>query len=187
MLQMLPTKRLPVPDPSQKMSGLLRPNVLPMTELFLGFVVPPNVVPRKYGSVETTTPPETAVGPEGTLPERWLPVTSIDVVRELGVARTGLDIEAVGRVSRVTYNVIVCESGVDAPAKDDRAGDIAYDAVSRNGSVAGVVKVEHERVPVWPRRLEAPDREAGDAHVLHARPGALAGIGVHVGEDADGL
>src|SRR5215217_6941165 len=54
------------------MSGLLRPNVLPTTELFLGFVVSP-----KKGFVDTTTPPETGVGPEGTLPERWLPLTSM--------------------------------------------------------------------------------------------------------------
>src|SRR5215208_1955707 len=70
--QRLPKKLLPEPDPSQKMSGLLRPKWLPVTELLVGFVVPP-----KNGSVETTTPPETAVGPEGTLPERWLPVTSM--------------------------------------------------------------------------------------------------------------
>src|SRR5215218_7472414 len=72
--QRLPKKLLPEPDPSQKMSGLLRPNVLPMTELLVGFVVPP-----PNGSVETTTPPETGVGPEGTLPEIWLPVSSMSL------------------------------------------------------------------------------------------------------------
>src|ERR687893_607002 len=72
VLQRLPIKRLPEPDSSQKMSGLLRPKWLPITELFMGLIVPP-----KNGSVETTTPPETAVGPEGTLPERWLAVTSM--------------------------------------------------------------------------------------------------------------
>src|SRR5215211_2652551 len=56
------------------MSGLLRPNVLPVTELFRGFADPP-----KYGFVETTTPPETGVGPEGTLPEIRLPVTSMSL------------------------------------------------------------------------------------------------------------
>src|SRR5215218_1750071 len=56
------------------MSGLLRPKWLVMIELFLGFAVAP-----KYGLTATTTPPETAVGPEGTLPERWLPVTSISL------------------------------------------------------------------------------------------------------------
>jgi predicted RNA-binding Zn ribbon-like protein len=59
-LQRLPTKLLPEPESSQKMSGLLRPKLLPITELFMGFVVPP-----KSGSTPTTTPPETAVGPEG--------------------------------------------------------------------------------------------------------------------------
>src|SRR3712207_2907686 len=72
VLQLLARKRLPVPDSSKKMSGLLRPKLLATTELSLGFVVPP-----KSGSTPTTTPPETAVGPEGTLPERWLPLTSI--------------------------------------------------------------------------------------------------------------
>ena len=72
LLQRLPKKRLPEPDSSQKMSGLLWPKWLPMTELFMGFVVP---MPK--GSVETTTPLETGVGPEGTLPERWLAVTSM--------------------------------------------------------------------------------------------------------------
>src|SRR5215217_3687270 len=55
------------------MSGLLRPKWLPITELFMGF----GCSFLKYGSVETTTPPEIRVGPEGTLPERWLPVTSM--------------------------------------------------------------------------------------------------------------
>src|SRR5918993_1981670 len=54
------------------MSGLLRPKWLPVTELFGGWADPsPN------GLVETTPPPETGVGPEGTLPERWLAVTSM--------------------------------------------------------------------------------------------------------------
>src|SRR5919107_2206120 len=54
------------------MSGLLWPRRLPVTELFRGFTDPP-----KNGLVETMTPPETGVGPEGTLPERWLAVTSM--------------------------------------------------------------------------------------------------------------
>src|SRR5215208_1417594 len=54
------------------MSGLLRPKLLPVTELFRGCADPsPN------GLVETTTPPETGVGPEGMLPEMWLAVTSM--------------------------------------------------------------------------------------------------------------
>ena len=31
-----------------------------------------------------------------------------------------------------------------------------------------------------PFNHEAPDREAGNAHIAHARPGELAGIDVHV-------
>src|ERR671912_1393339 len=56
------------------MSGLLRPKWLPVTVLFLGLIVS-----LENGSVATTTPPETGVGPEGTLPERWLPVTSMSL------------------------------------------------------------------------------------------------------------
>src|SRR5918998_6285598 len=56
------------------MSGLLDPKWLPTTELLVGLIVSP-----KNGSVETTTPPETVVGPEGTLPERWLPVSSMSL------------------------------------------------------------------------------------------------------------
>src|SRR5215216_2479977 len=62
------------------MSGLLWPRRLPVTELFRGFADPP-----KNGLVETTTPPETGVGPEGTLPEIWLPVTSMSVVPRSGM------------------------------------------------------------------------------------------------------
>src|SRR5215217_8291401 len=45
-----------------------------MTELFMGFGAP-----STYGSTATTTPPEIRVGPEGTLSERWLPVTSMSL------------------------------------------------------------------------------------------------------------
>src|ERR671921_2280420 len=58
------------------MSGLLRPKWLPITELLVGF----GPLLSSYGLVETTTPPETGVGPEGTLPERWLPLTSMSFV-----------------------------------------------------------------------------------------------------------
>src|SRR5215208_6664516 len=58
------------------MSGLLRPNVLPITELLVGFGT---LLLSSYGLVETTTPPETGVGPEGMLPERWLAVTSMSL------------------------------------------------------------------------------------------------------------
>src|SRR5829696_1995521 len=74
VLQRLPTKRLPEPDLSQKMSGLLRPKWLPITELFMGFGSP-----LRYGFTATTTPPEIRVGPEGTLPERWLALTSMSL------------------------------------------------------------------------------------------------------------
>src|SRR5919112_685395 len=55
------------------MSGLLRPKWLPITELLVGF----GALLSTYGLSATTTPPETGVGPEGMLPERWLAVTSM--------------------------------------------------------------------------------------------------------------
>src|SRR5215204_7815054 len=58
------------------MSGLLRPKWLAMTALLVGF----GPLLSSYGFVETTTPPETGVGPEGTLPERWLALTSMSFV-----------------------------------------------------------------------------------------------------------
>src|SRR5215203_1475580 len=58
------------------MSGLLWPKWLPVTELLVGF----GPLPSSYGLSATTTPPETGVGPEGMLPERWLPVTSMSFV-----------------------------------------------------------------------------------------------------------
>src|SRR4029453_4826423 len=59
------------------MSGLLRPKGLPITELLVGFG--PLLV-SSYGLSATTTPPETGVGPEGMLPERWLALTSMSFV-----------------------------------------------------------------------------------------------------------
>src|SRR5829696_1081048 len=56
------------------MSGLLWPKWLPITELFMSFGSP-----LRYGFTATTTPPEIRVGPEGTLPERWLAVTSMSL------------------------------------------------------------------------------------------------------------
>ena len=62
-------------------------------------------------------------------------------------------------------------------ASDDPASDIAYGTVSHNSSVASTENVDHEQSP--PFILEAPDREARNAHVAHALP-ELAGFDVHV-------
>ena len=96
-------------------------------------------------------------------------VFSDDIVHDLG-ARTGVDTDALVGF-RAAYNMVLRDSGVVAPASDDPASDIACDTVSHNSSVASGVKVDHcERVLV----LEAPDREATNAHISHARPGDLA-------------
>src|SRR5215217_7416014 len=81
---------------------------------------------------------------------------------------------------RAAYKMVLRDSGVDAPAKDDPVSDIACDTVSHNSSVASGVNVDHERVLV----LEAPEREAGNAHISHALVD-LAGFEVEVAEDAN--
>ena len=78
--------------------------------------------------------------------------------------------------------MVLRDSGVDAPANDDPASDIAYDTVSHNSSVASGENVDHERVLV----LEAPEREARNAHIAHALVD-LAGFEVEVAEDANSL
>ena len=76
--------------------------------------------------------------------------------------RTGLDQDAVFGF-RAAYNIVLRDSGVDALAKADPASDIACacDTVSHNSSVASGVNIDHERVLF----IEAPDREARNAHI----------------------
>src|SRR5215211_3771524 len=103
-----------------------------------------------------------------------------DVVANDRGTRTEKDIDACGvgfRVGfRAAYNMVLRHSGVDAPESDDPASDIAYGTVSHNCSVTSAGDDDHERVLV----LEAPDREARNAHIPHARPGELEGFEVHV-------
>src|SRR5215218_7779944 len=84
--------------------------------------------------------------------------------------------------------MVLRDSGVHAPGSDDPASDIAYGTVSHNSSVASGVNVDHERIfAPLPFTLEAPDREARDAHVANARPGELAGFDIEVAPDANSL
>src|SRR5919112_4323685 len=84
--------------------------------------------------------------------------------------------------------MVVRDRGVDPPAKDDPASGIALDTVSHNSSVASSVNVDHERTTAVPLafNLEAPEREARNAHISDALVD-LAGFGVEVAEDANGL
>jgi hypothetical protein len=66
--QLLGSKRLPELVSSQKMSGSFRRIVLPMTVLSVGGVPSKPLI---------TTPPEKALGPDGTLSRTWLPLISI--------------------------------------------------------------------------------------------------------------
>ena len=163
VLQRLPKKLLPEPDSSQKMSGLLRPKWLPMTELFLGFVVP-----RKNGSVETTTPPETGVGPEGTLPERWLAVTSMPLA-----PRSAMPIpekflsNCAARHERVLFLTVLPFTSKPPTGSvesfEEHASAVVVDRVSGDGAAVGVGDVDAPRA--------ARDVVADDLGALLARSG----------------
>src|SRR5829696_1959099 len=133
------------------------------------------------GVVDRVSGEEAAVGVD----DGDAPRAARDVVANDRGTRTDKDSDASGvgfRVGfRAAYNMVLRHSGVDAPASDDPASDIAYGTVSYNSSVASAGNVDHERrvVPL-PCNLEAPDREARNAHVSYARPGELAGFDIHV-------
>src|SRR5215203_3127090 len=130
------------------------------------------------GVVDRVSGEEAAVG----VHDGDAPRAARDVVANDRGTRTGRDIDAWGVAFRVAYNMVLRHSGVDAPESEDRASDIAYETVSYNSSVASAENVDHERRP-----LEAPDREARNAHTAHALPFELCGFEVHVAEDADSL
>src|SRR5215213_2962518 len=113
---------------------------------------------------------------------------SDNILHDRGVAGAVADNDAFGVSFGAAYNMVLRDSGVDAPANGDPASDITCGVVSHNSSVASGVNVDHERgVAPLPRRLEAPDREPRNAHIANALPGELAGFDVHVAEDADCL
>src|SRR5215218_8244758 len=113
---------------------------------------------------------------------------SDNIVHDLGVAGIARDSDAFGVGFRAAYNMVLRDSGVHAPASADPASDIACDTVSHNSSVASGVNVDHvHRVAPRPFNLEAPESEARNAHIAHARPGELAVFDIHVAEDANSL
>ena len=112
----------------------------------MGFVDPP-----KNGSVETTTPPETRVGPEGTLPERWLPVTSMPLaprsaipipekflVELRGSTRARIVLDRVGFHLEVTY-------GFARVSFEEHASAVVVDRVSGDGASFSVGDVHAKR------------------------------------------
>ena len=135
LVSQLLDERLPEPDSSQRMSGLLLPKLLPTTELSLGLIVSP-----KNGSVETTTPPETAVGPEGTLPERWLPVTSMSLaprsampIPEKFLSNCAARHELSIVLDRVGFHLEVAY-GLRRESFEEHAGAVVVDRVSGDGA-----------------------------------------------------
>src|SRR5918995_6273458 len=96
-----------------------------------------------------------------------------NVVHDIGVPRiaSNNDPFGAGRLG-VGYDVVLRDGGVDVPTKADRAGAVTHETVSHDGSVAGTGSLDSEGDVL--RLLEAPEREAGNAHVAHARAGELA-------------
>jgi hypothetical protein len=113
---------------------------------------------------------------------------SDNIVHDLGVAGIALDIYAYGVGFRAAYNMVLRNSGVDAPESGDPTSDITCGVVSHNSSVASGDNVDYERrVVLLAFNLEAPDREARNAHIAHALPGELAGVDIEVAPDANSL
>src|SRR5215216_3775101 len=115
-------------------------------------------------------------------------VASDNIVHDLGVAVAVVDIDAFADFFLAAYEMVLRDSSVDAPASADPDSGIAYETVSPNSSVASGVNVDHvHRVAPRPFNLEAPESEARNAHIAHARPGELAVFDIHVAEDANSL
>src|SRR5215211_8285975 len=136
--------------------------------------------------VEVVSGEEAAVGVD----DGDAPRGARDVVANDRGTRTDKDSDACGVVFRVgfraAYNMVLRHSGVAAPESEDRASNIAYETVSYNSSVASTDNVDHAcREALLRLLLEAPDREARNAHTAHALPFELAGFEVHVAEDAN--
>jgi hypothetical protein len=110
------------------------------------------------------------------------------ILHDRGVAVAVADNDAVGAGFGAAYDMVLRDSGVDAPANYDPASDIARDTVSHNSSVASGENVDHERTTVVPLacNLEAPDREPRNAHIANALYD-LAGFGIKVALDANSL
>src|SRR5215211_5774370 len=106
-----------------------------------------------------------------------------DILHDPGIDGTVRNKDSRGAAVGIAYDIVLQDGGVDAPANDDPAGDITYRTVSRNGGVASAGKVDRECQLSF---LEAPDREATNAHVLHALCD-LEGIEVHVAQDTNSL
>src|SRR5215203_5632622 len=126
------------------MSGLLWARRLPVTELFRGFTDPP-----KNGLVETMTPPETGVGPEGTLPEIWLPVTSMSVA-----PRSGMPIpekfapHCAARHERVLFSTVLPFTSKSSTGSDGKP--------SKNMPVQLLWIVFPAKKPRWASTTDAP-------------------------------
>src|SRR5918995_2148031 len=101
------------------MSGLLRPKWLPITELLVGFGP---LLLSSYGLSATTTPPEIRVGPEGTLPERWLPVSSMSLVPRSAMPIPEVFMSNCGvRHERVLFSTVLAFTSKPPTGSDGKA------------------------------------------------------------------
>ena len=97
--------------------------------------------PPKNGSVETTTPPETGVGPEGMLPERWLPVTSMPLVpRSAMPIPENIPVELRGStrarivLDRVAFHLEATYGFLKSVSFEEHASAVVVDRVSGEGA-----------------------------------------------------
>src|SRR5215208_1275625 len=136
----------------------------------------------EYGAVRDVVGDDLGAG--GVIDDHAKRVASDIILPDRGVARIVCNNDPFGVGVRVAYNMVLRDSGVDVLASDDSAGDIAYGTVSHNSSVAGTEKVDREQSLLF--ILEAPEREASNAHTLHALFD-LEGIEVYVANNANAL
>ena len=188
MLQLFSAKRLPEPEPSQKMSGSLRPKSLATTELSLG-AVPPN--PRTK-----TTPPEKMLGPEGTLPAMWLPVTSTPCAPKSEMPTPEIGGRFLGRRARaiVVQHLVAphleVAGGTWGVREEQHAQAIVVDPVSGDGSPESIADEDAKQVAVGLVAQNLRVRVGRAAHVdsrLTSTAGYVRGYlrpGRKEGEDA---
>src|SRR5215204_2484300 len=138
--------------------------LLPTTFAFADFWPPATTVPtipeRLISLERIFVPGESRTNTPAPLPTRSFPamvvieasIDSLDRVLAFGDAsdtilhdrgaRTERDNDAIGLGFRAAYNMVLRDSGVDAPGNADPQIDIAYDTISDNSSVTSLGNVD---------------------------------------------
>src|SRR5215211_8018338 len=109
------------------------------------------------------------------LPETLLPTTVVRELKKTSMPARSVS-ESVSGLPITWFFATVVLTLLKAMIPPATLPMARYGTVSHNCSVTSAGDDDHERVLV----LEAPDREARNAHIPHARPGELEGFEVHV-------